>query len=230
MARSFEQIIENQIKKWEMSNVGRTRRQKPNPVITISRAFGAQGLALALRLGERTGFTVWDQELVQAVAQEAGGDERLMRSLDEHHRKAIDDAVRGALMGSPHTNTQYLRALMRVVQTIAQHGNAIIVGRGANYILAPHQRLAVRLVCPLDECVRRYAEREHIDEETARRKIVEMDAVRAEFVRHNFKRDVTDPADYDLVLNVATFDLEALADLVLEAYRLKTGVELPVAA
>ncbi|WP_457651927.1 cytidylate kinase-like family protein [Rhodocaloribacter sp.] len=230
MARRFEQIIEDQIKLWERSSVGRARRERPHPVITISRAFGTRGAALAEMLGRRTGFTVWDQELVQAIAEEAGGDERLMRSLDERHRKAIDDAVRGALMGSPHTNTQYLRALMRVVQTIAHHGNAIIVGRGANYILAPRDRLAVRLVCPLDECVRRYAERENLDEETARRKIVEMDAVRAEFVRHNFKRDVTDPADYDLVLNAATFDLDAITNLVLEAYTLKTGVELPVAA
>ncbi|WP_456426894.1 cytidylate kinase-like family protein [Rhodocaloribacter sp.] len=230
MARRFEQIIEDQIKLWARTNIEPARREQPHPVITISRAFGTRGAALAELLGRRTGFTVWDQELVQAIAEEAGGDERLMRSLDERHRKTIDDAVRGALMGSPHTNTQYLRALMRVVQTIAHHGDAIIVGRGANYILRPADRLSIRLVCPLDVRVQRYAARENLDEETARRKIVEMDAVRAEFVRYNFKRDVTDPADYDLVLNAVTFDLDAIADLVLEAYTLKTGVRLPVPA
>ncbi|QXD16357.1 cytidylate kinase-like family protein [Rhodocaloribacter litoris] len=228
MARHLEQILEEQIRRWERENLAFARKKVRYPVITISREFGARGAALARLLGDRTGFTVWDQELVKAIAEEAGADARLLASLDEHHREAIEDAINATLLGGSHTNVQYLRTLMRVVKTIAHHGRSIIVGRGANYILRSRDMLSVRVVCPFELRVKRYAEAQGLDEREARRRVEARDAERAEFVRHNFRRDVNNAADYDLVLNAGTFDLESLAGLVAHAYELKTGLALPV--
>ncbi|GIV57529.1 MAG: cytidylate kinase-like family protein [Bacteroidetes bacterium] len=230
MARQFEQIIDEQIRRWEQNTLRFARKKTRYPVITISREFGAQGAALARRLGERTGFTVWDQELVHAIAEEAGADARLLASLDEHVREAIEDAINAALLGASVTNVQYLRALMRVVQAIAHHGSSIIVGRGANYILRERDRVSIRVVAPLDVRVRRYAEAQGLREKEARRYVLERDEERAAFVRHYFHRDVAHAADYDLVLNAGTYDLDAMADLALRAYEIKTGVPAPVAA
>ncbi len=230
MGRNFEQIIEEQVQAWARSRQRRGRSERPYPIITISREFGAQGAALARLIGDRTGFSVWDQELVQAIADEAGGDDRLMRSLDEFHRNAIDDAVRGALMGTPHTNMQYLRALMRVVYTIAHHGNAIIVGRGANFIARPSSTLRVRVVRPLEERARYLSERKGISDREARRLIAETDAARSDFIRSNFRRNIADPVGYDLLLNMESFSLEKMAEFVAMAYEAKLGRPLPVVA
>lgn len=230
MGRNYEQIIDEQVRVWAKNSGRYGRTERSLPIITVSRAYGAQGAALARMLGEQTGFLVWDHELLQAIAEEAGGDDRLMRSLDECHRNAIEDAVHGALMGTRHTNMQYLRALMRVVYTIAHHGNGIIVGRGANFIARPATTLRVRVVCPLDDRARHISERKGISEREARRKITETDAARADFIRSNFRRDIADPTGYDLVLNMEGFSLDKLAELVAVAYEAKLGKPLPVIA
>ena len=228
----LDQMITEQVQLWSKHEAEAKRRgEAPGawPIITISREFGARGAAVAGVLGRRTGFKVWDKDLLQAIAREGGGEERLLASLDEHRRKSIDDAMRGALTGSQHTNTQYFRALMRVVRTIEAHGRGIIVGRGANYISKSRNVLRVRVVAPLDERVRGYAEREGISQKQARTLIEARDADRCDFIRHNFKRDCGAAADYDLIVNAATYSLEQMADLVLVAYEAKVGKKAPVA-
>ncbi|MFB3133062.1 MAG: cytidylate kinase family protein, partial [Rhodothermales bacterium] len=113
--RDIEQMITDQVQIWSQhEGEAQLKGEVPGtwPIIIISREFGARGAALAALLGERMGFKVWDKELLQAIAEESGGDVRLLKSLDEHRRKAIDDAMHGTLMGSKHTNTHYFRALI----------------------------------------------------------------------------------------------------------------------
>ena len=223
MPKSIDQIIDEQVRRWSTTTPRRPRREAHWPLITISREYGARGAALAAALAERTGFNVWDRELVHAIAEHTGGDAALLTTLDEHRRSMIEDAIGGMVLGRAHSNLPYLRALARIVRTIAAHGGALIVGRGANYIVRPQDALRVRVVCPLDDRVAGLARRLDLDADAARRRLVRMDAERADFVRYHFRRDVTDAADYDLVVNAGTFPLDALADLVLAAYEARVG-------
>jgi cytidylate kinase len=224
MARKPEQIINDQVRTWDHRRKLADRGEappRPWPVITLSRPFGASAASLAEALSRRTGFAVWDKELVQAIATQSGGDERILRTLDEHRRKAVDDVVHAALQHG--TNLQYLRSLLRVVHTLAVHGSGILVGRGANFICKPGEALRLRIVAPLDLRVRWYAAQHRLDEKQARRVVEQADAERADFVRHHFKADPADPTHYDLVLNAGTFALDPLVDLVLHAYEVKFG-------
>lgn len=225
MTKTIEQIVDEQVRVWMQHQEELRRRNQARlhwPIMTLSREFGAQGRALAATVGQRLGFRVWDTDLVHAIAESAGGDEIMMASLDEHRRRAVDDMVHGTLQ-SVDSNIHYLRALMRVVHTIEEHGKSIIVGRGANYIAKGNKILRVRVVCPLDERIRRYAQRQQIDEQQAERKIQKMDAERADFIEHHFGRDAAQPSDYDLVLNSGSYALEQLADLLVAAYEVKVG-------
>lgn len=226
MPRSLDQMIGDQIRRWETPAPPASHPPGPGPVITISREFGARGAALAAELGRRTGFRVWDREIVQAVAEHTGGAVELLATLDEHRRRMIEDAIGGLLLGAPHSNLPYLRGLLRILRTIAAHGDAIIVGRGANYVIAPEQALRVRVVCPLADRVAGFAERQGISPAEARRTIVRMDAERADFVRFHFRQDLTTATDYDLTLNAGTLSLAAMRDLVLAAYAARTGRRL----
>lgn len=228
--RNIDQMITDQVKIWtQHEEEAQLRGEVPGawPIITISREVGARGAALAALLGQRMGFKVWDKELLQAIAEEGGGDVRLLKSLDEHRRKTIDDAMHGTLMGSKHTNTHYFRALIHAIHTIVAHGKSIVVGRGANYISKSPEILKVRVVCPLEARIRGYAERNGLTEKQARKEVVRRDADRADFIRHHFRRDVGTPSDYDLVLNACTLSLEQMADVVLAAYETKVGEKVP---
>lgn len=224
MPRSIEQMIAQQVRRWtQEAQPARQHPEPPWPLITISREFGARGAALAGVLGARTGFRVWDRALVHAIAEITGGDEMLMETLDEHRRKVIEDAIGGLLMGGPHSHLPYLRALLRIVRTIAAHGAGIIIGRGANYILKPEEALRVRVVCPLEKRVRGYAQRQGLSFAEARQHVVRTDADRADYVQFHFRRDVENASDYDLVLNAGTYDLDEMAALTLAAYEAKMG-------
>ena len=222
----IESIVEKQVRSWTESLRSAEREGRVSvywPIITVSREFGARGAALAERIAGMTEFRVWNKDLVQAIAQDSEASEEIMDALDEHRRKAVEDAVLGALMGTKVTNVQYLRSLVRLVQTIAAHGSAVIVGRGANYVLKTTDALRVRVVSPLDDRVAGYARRQRISEKEAREHITKWDGDRADFVQYQFRRDVDASSDYDLVLNSSTFDLSEMTTLVMTAYGAKFG-------
>ena len=193
------------------------------PVITISREVGAGGGELGTVLRDRLGFTLWDRAVVQAIANESGTDEKMVASLDEQRRKAVEDAMLGAVMGTRHTNVQYLRSLQRVVRTIAEHGSGIIIGRGANYICSANAALKVRLVCPIEQRVARLAEIKGLSRRDATDLIERTEKKRTDFIRHNFHHGVADPEQYDVLLNSGTYSIDQIADLVLFAYNVKFG-------
>ena len=163
-ATNFLQVVERQCRRWELQQAERRARAPVHwPVITVSREFGARGEALARLVALRTGFSFWDVELIHALAAESGASEAILRSLDEHRRNALEDSIEGALMGGQYMNSEFVRGLMRLIHTIASHGAGIIVGRGAQYVLA-EPALRVRVVCPLGERIRGYASRRGLDE------------------------------------------------------------------
>jgi hypothetical protein len=230
MASNISDVIDKQIRAWSHDSSadqkgGGAGRYKP--VITISREFGSRGAALAAVLSKKTGFKLWDKELLEAISDDLGSDKKFVETLDERRQRVIEETVAGFLT-NVHTNVSYLRSLIRVVSTIEQHGSGIVVGRGANFICERKDTLHVRIVSPIRERVSEYARRNKIGRTEATRIIEDKDRERADFILNNFHKDVTDPSIYDLVLNSHSFSIEQLADIIIRAYTVKTGVEIPV--
>lgn len=231
MANNLNKIINEQILAWERENSGKNRVVSTSgdslPVITISREFGALGATLAGFMGEKIGFKVWDQNILGEMAEQLGSNEKTIEELDENHRELIEDMVAG-FMKNLNTNVSYLRSLNKVVKTIETRGNAIIVGRGANYICKQPGSLHVRVVSPLEQRIVDYAKRKGIDRDESQSIIERTDAERAAFVQYYFKKDVTKSSDYDLILNSATYSLEEMMTIILKAYEQKNSHKLEV--
>lgn len=231
MAKILHKIIDEQIKSWEIENSGKNKivspKGKPFPVITISREFGARGAALANLIGEKTGFKVWDKNLLEAIADKLGSNQKYLKILDENRRELIEDMVVG-FMTNIKTNVDYYRTLNSVVRTIEENGNAVIVGRGANYICKKPESFHVRVVCPLEKRIREYSQRENITAEEAESIIHKIDKERSEFVRYYFKKNVSQSSDYDLLLNSGTFGLQEMMQIFIEAYEQKSGLKLEI--
>ena len=229
MAKVLHKIIEEQIKTWEIDNLTkkpRTPKGNPFPVITISREFGALGAALAKHMGDRLGFKMWDKDILQAIAEKLGSDKKYLESIDENRRETIEDVIVGFL--KPSTNTGYIRTLNQVVRTLEEHGNSIIVGRGANYICTDLKAFHLRLVSPLAIRTRHIAEQQGITIAEAQAMIIKKDQERAEFVKHHFKKDVANAADYDLILNSSVYSLDEMMEVVILAYEKKTRLKLNI--
>jgi hypothetical protein len=227
LPRNLESLVTEQVRRWELEQQQQKRepRQRPErwPLITVSREFGAQGAAVGRAVAEGLGFDFWDKELVEAIAAQSRIRLTFLESLDEHARHRIEDLVSYLLLNMHGTGRDYLRQLSRVVHTLNQHGAAVVVGRGAEFILESAGALRVRVVCPFEERARGYARRNGLDPKAAERVVRDAEEDRRRFIRMHYERDLGDPSDYDLVLNTGTLSVANAAQLVTAAYRLRYG-------
>jgi cytidylate kinase len=115
---------------------------------------------------------------------------------------------------------------MKVVCTIAEHGRAVIVGRGANFILPPEKRFSVRVVAPLDVRIQNIARRFGVSAEEAKRRVIRRESRRSAFIRQSFNADISDPIHYDLTITTGKLSIESAVEAVISAVMV-TVVDAP---
>jgi cytidylate kinase len=108
----------------------------------------------------------------------------------------------------------YLDHLNEVVHAVEKRGGAVIVGRGAMYILPAERILSIRIVAPLQVRIRNIVRSYQVAEEAARRRILNRDSRRAAFVKKSFHADITDVLHYDLVVNTGKTSVEEAVEAV----------------
>lgn len=198
--RSVEKIVEEQIQQWEMSRP--KKGEKPGiSVITVSRQPGSEGNEIAAKLAGAFGYNLFDQEIIQAMARDAKISNRVLETLDEKGLNVLEDVVATVIEERHLWPDQYMKHLMRVIGAIGRHGKAVIVGRGANFILPPAQNLRLRIVAPFDKRVNKVAHLYDVDINEARRQIYREEAERRSFTRRYFYANIDDPIHYDMVVN-----------------------------
>jgi len=217
--RSPREIIDYQVQRWARNQQQRAERAQLRPVITMSRQYGALGAHLGRLVADRLDYQCWDQEILHEISRHAKMPSEIFESLDERKKNSVSQLV--AVFGERHhvTAGDYMRELLRVLHTISSHGGAVIIGRGAQYVLDPTEALRVRTVCDLDERVAGLVQRDDISEKEARARCEQIDKERREFIRSNYDRDIEDPAGYDLLINTGTCSLDVAADIVIASYR-----------
>ncbi len=130
----------------------------------------------------------------------------------------------GEMMGEspsepPDVNERrYIETITGVIQTLAESGNVVLLGRGSPIILRDRpDSLHVLTMAPVDLRVQRVGLREEMSPEDATRRVHESDRGRAAFHRKFFKVDADDPTLFDLVIHTGRLPFEVGADLVVKA-------------
>ncbi|MCC6125140.1 MAG: cytidylate kinase-like family protein [Pirellulales bacterium] len=185
--------------------------------LAISREAGAGGSTIAEIVGRRLGWDVLDKELLDRVAKRFHNNRMMLELVDETPSNWIYDVL-GTWMDSkiiPHET--YVVQLSRVVLAAAKRGNAIFVGRGAQFLLPREKTLVVRLVAAEQFRVENLMRVKSMTAAEAQRYLREVDQGRLEFGRRFFHHDVADPHLYDLVLNTGRLGMERAAELILAA-------------
>jgi len=202
--RSFDKIIEEQIKKWQVTQ--RKKYKNPiRPVITMSRLPGAGGNCLAQRLADSLKIDLFDHEIVEKIATNSKVSRQIVESLDEQDRSVFEEWINA--LGEDHMwSYEY------------PHGHAIIVGRGASFILPREVSLRLLVTAPLDVRVRNVARIFSVPEKEARRRVMRTEADRRAFIRKYFQADLTDPNNFDLVINTENTDLSLAARIIEETF------------
>jgi cytidylate kinase len=194
--------------------------------ITISREYGSGGGEIAAHLARKLGWQLIDHEVVVRAAQELGVSEAEVEAHDEQTEtvisriltniRMIEPAVLGAAPLPEITEPQtYHEALRRVVLAAAQTGQVVIVGRGAQILLAElRDVLHVRIVAPLEMRVAYVMRREGLDQAAASSRVRLKDRDRTRYLQAQYRQDPADAHLYDLVVNTAILDLDSVVDMI----------------
>ena len=214
--KAIHQLIEEQVRRWEILR-REERDVRPLPVITLSREPGSGGKFVAKAVAERLGLDVFHQKLINAMAENADTSTRVIRTLDERGVSMLEDWVSAAISDRHLWPDEYAGMMMKVIGTIGRHGRAIIVGRGANFVLPPENRFRVRIVAPFEKRVACVAEDYGISKQEARKRVLRTESDRKAFIRKYFYRDISNPSNYDMVLNTGTLSVDSAAAAICSA-------------
>jgi cytidylate kinase len=215
--KSVEKLIEEHVKRWQLLSQKPKEEQLPRSVVTLSREPGSGGMLVAKTLAEICGLDLYNKEVIDEIAKNAKISRRLMDTLDGRGLNVINEYISAIVHQAHLWPDEYLRQLMRVISTIAKHGQAVIVGRGANFVLPPEKRFRVRVVAPREVRVKRVANEHGISEKEALSRIIRTNSNRKAFIRKYFNADIADPLNYDIMINTGIMSVQKAASMISEA-------------
>ena len=215
--KSIPRIIEEQVQRWQIMQQEGREEKKGVSVITVSREPGSGGRIVATRLADKLGIAIFHQEVINEMAKSADVSEKLVETLDERGLSILEDWISSLVHERHLWPDRYMQHLMKVVGTIGKHGRAVVVGRGANFILPPEKRFSVRIVAAQARRIKNVAKEFDMSSEDAKRRVMRTESDRRAFIRKYFNADIADPTNYDLVVNTATLKVDDAVKVISSA-------------
>lgn len=237
----LDKLIDRQQRLWEVRKAladegGAAARREgahlpEGPWITVSTELGSLGRVVAMRAADVLGWQVFDKEVLSAIASHTEHRERLLSGYDEHPVSTFRDLVAHLLVPGHTTRPQFELELIRVILAVGRRGRAILMGRGANWVLDARYGMRVRFVAPKDVRVGRVSQTLGLDKGDAAKLVDKDDAAKRGWIHQVYRKDIHDPLGYDLIVNTAEVDVESAVSTVVAALRAKIAVaRVPQAA
>lgn len=202
------------------------------PIITISRQYGSGGSEVAERVARLLGWPLYDNAVVDKVAARLGISAAEVSAREERGPSIAQRLASAITLSAPEmmptvgdpamslSEERLVAVTSRVMEEAVQAGPAVIVGRGAQCLLAARaDALHVFCYAPIEALMAHAVSRLGIREEDARRTVTEMNAHREEFVKRHWSREWRDLANYHLCVNTGWLGIDASAELIFQVAR-----------
>ncbi len=211
--KDFDKLmVDFQLEKWRDDEKRRGR-----PVITISRQAGSGGSEIARLLANELKMDLVGGQIINKVAASAKMSAKVVSSLDEKAVSRLDDFI-NSMFESRHLSPDvYFKHLTEVIMTIGEHGNSVIMGRGAQFILQPDKIFRVRIIAPRETRIKRVMSR-GLTRGEAEKYIDNKDSNRAGFIQKYFHEDTADPTNYDMVVNTEKLGIEGSVEAIKKSF------------
>jgi len=204
-------------------------------MVTITRQFGSGGAEIGHLVSQKTQLQYVDRSIIERVASRLGVDTRHVERQDEQTAgmaEHIFESVQasnpffvnyGSLFGHSSSLTQsrelaYLHLTQRVILEVATEGDAVIVGRGSQFVLHNLPRtLHIYIFAPLPYRIENVMRENKLTHVQATQFIKQRDYEHDSYLRHYYGSDGHQPGLYHLLINTSLFSLELAADLICQA-------------
>ena len=209
------------------------------PLVTITRQYASGGSEIARRVVGRLDWTLIDNEFIDQVARLAGLSTDEVARREERAPGLLERLARTLAVASPEmfittgetavpveTEEETLVQMTeRVIAEASAEGRVVLVGRGAQAVLATRPNALHVYVIASKPFRRQVAiERLGVDPAKVDKVIDETDQQRDHYVKTHYGRDRQDLTQYDFVLNAERLGFEGAADLVVAEVRRRRWV------
>lgn len=193
-------------------------------VITISREFGSGGRTIGKLVAEKLGYKFYDNEIIYDVVKESGLSREIVEKYDEYatHKNSflysiVMNAGADAYGGMSFAN-QVQIAQTKVIKSLAEKGNCVIVGRGADYILRDNcDCLNVFIHADMKFRAKHVLEQYGETDKKIEDRLQDKDAKRRVFYRSFTMREWGICSNYHISLDSGVIGIENCADLIVSA-------------
>ena len=197
-------------------------------VISISRHFGSGGKTLGEMVAKKLNYTFVDNEVIQMVSIEA---KVSAASIDSHEMdtsgifkrfvsRVTPKGLRSLILSIDEELIEeeiYVDLLEKIIREIADEGNAVIMGRGSQYILKDYDdAYRILMVANRADRVKFMEEKYNLTHREAAKAVNMDDLRRANLYRRFGKTDYDNYNLYHLVLNMSKLDMDKACELVCE--------------
>ena len=189
--------------------------------IAISRESGARGATIAKRAGEKLGWEVYSQDMLEFSAQNTSLRQDVLENLPPSAAPWIEHHLQQLLEQPSMSHNPNIVDLARLVLSLGAQGNVILLGRGAGFLLPSRSTLHVRLVAPLQDRIAYMSQWLRLTQEEAADQVRKRDHRRTDFLATHFHRKPNDVHVYDMILNTSRLGEERSADLIAAAAKAK---------
>jgi cytidylate kinase len=196
-------------------------------VITISRQFGAGGITLGEKLSKRLGYRCVHEGMIRQVAKkvkassqqvrafEKAGGTKLMKFLDKMVSRDFIDRLLSDKYGYVGEK-DYIDVVKALIHEVYEQGDALIIGRGGQYILRGLDNTwHILLIADMAHRISFMMDNYNLSESEAQKAIKRADQIRNSFLSvFSEKGSHDDPLAYDLVINMTRVSMDKAEELI----------------
>ena len=205
-------------------------------IISVSRMYGSGGSEVAQLIARSLGWSLLDNAFVEAVAERLGVTPAEISVREERVSSLAERLADAMALGAPEmmpplpntplppTEERLVEITRRVVDEAVARGPVVVVGRGAQSMLAERgDVLHVLCYAPRSALVARAMRRLSLPAEEAGRVVDETNRQREQYVKRHWNRSWLAHGNYHLCLNTEWLGIDGAADIVVRLARERFG-------
>ena len=206
------------------------------PIVTISRQYGSGGSEVAERVANALGWHLYDNAMVDEVARRLGMSTEEVSAREERVPSLPERIATAMALGVPEvmptvadlatepSEERIVEVTKRVIEEAVQAGPAVLVGRGAQCMLAARaDALHVFCYAPAEVLASYVITNFGVSTAEAHRIVAEKNHQREQYVKRYWKRNWRDLANYHLCVNTAWLGLDGAAEVIVQLARERFG-------
>lgn len=191
-------------------------------IVTITREFGSMGRPIAKKLAALLGIECYDRDIVEEAAKKMNLPLEIVSKQEESAKRAFFNMKYPLGMGTSEIQDNIFIIQQKIINQFVEKGSCIVVGRCSDYIFKNMENaLHIYIYASYQDKLRNCVELLGMEEEEAKKMIVEVDKARASYHKHYTGYAINDIRYKDILINSSLLGVDGTAEMLEDVVRKK---------